>query len=136
MKKEIKKLNKRLSAAFTEIEALNCELDKRKAENKQEFNDWMIDHQMTELISGLTYERRYAKDAVRELGLRMGSVDTFLNDMSKRVPKAKSIIDRVEKELDNDPSRRVLNDIDYDLDVGERTMLAIDDYVESKKDVQ
>ena len=77
MKKEIKKLNKRLSAAFTEIEALNGELDKRKAENKQEFNDWMIDHQMTELISGLTYERRYAKDAVRQLGLRMGNVDTF-----------------------------------------------------------
>ena len=56
--------------------------------------------------------------------------------MSKRVPKAKNIIDRVEKELADDPSRRVLNDIDYDLDVGERTMLAIDDYVESKRDVQ
>jgi chromosome segregation ATPase len=118
MKKEIKKLNKRLSAAFTEIEALNGELDKRKAEGKKEFNDWMIDHQMTELISGLAHERIYAKDAVRELGSRMGSVDNFLNYMSKRVPKAKRVIDGVEDKMRNDPKRKAL---DYDLDIGEST---------------
>lgn len=106
MKKEIKSLNKRLHEAFEEIEALNKDLDTYKAKSKQEFNDWMLDHHMTELISGLTYERQLMADAVRSLGLRMGSVSTFLEAVCKRVPKADDVINGVKEKIAKDPSRR------------------------------
>ena len=67
--------------------------------SKQKFNDWMIDNNMTELISGLTHERALMQDAVRNLGFRMDGVSTFLNAVSQRVPKAQKVIDHASKEI-------------------------------------
>ena len=106
MKKEIKNLNKRLEKAFKEIEALNHELDEHAKKDKQTFNNWKLDHDMTELMGGLTHERALMQDAVRELGLHMGSVDTFLEAVRQRVAKADEVINQTENTIANDPKRK------------------------------
>ncbi len=111
MKKEIKNLKKRLNEAFKEIEALNHDLDCHKAIEKQSFTDWKIDSDMTELISGLTHERQLMADAVRDLGLRMGSVSAFLEAVRQRVPKAGEVIDYTEETIKNEPKRKLLNNV-------------------------
>ena len=111
MKKEIKNLKKRLNEAFEEIGALNHDLDRHKAIEKQSFTDWKIDSDMTELISGLTHERQLMADVVRDLGLRMGSVSTFLEAVRQRVPKAGEVIDYTEETIKNEPKRKLLNNV-------------------------
>lgn len=111
MKKKTKNLNKRLNEAFEKIKELNHELDRHKAKDMQTFNDWMMDNNMTKLISGLTHERQLMADAVRNLGLRMGSVSSFLEAVRQRVPKSNDIIKGAEEEIENNPKVKTLNDV-------------------------